>query len=188
MKKATLLIPLLLIPLAACDVSLSPRPTETVSMAVENVTPSPVPVVPSLFSTGSLTRISPVAGSKLVVKYWLTSVTALEWSYSKSVPVSLAAHLEGKLKSEVKVSGFKATLSCGDQSLVLKEDSTPDIALTQPFEYGSAVTVQCPNPVDSATLSVEFDLAVKTDPSNDTFYKATVLDSFPITFAKDSDS
>lgn len=187
MKKATLLTPLLLTPLlCACDVSLSPRPTETVSLAVENV--APVPVVPSLFSTGSLTRISPVAGSKLVVKYWLTSVTAATWTYSKSVPVSLAAHLEGKLKSEVKVSGFKATLSCGDQSLVLKEDSTPDIALTQPFEYGSAVTVQCPNPVDSATLSVEFDLAVKTDPSNDTFYKATVLDSFPITFAKDSDS
>ena len=161
----------------------APGPVRAVAAAVAR-SGSAAPVAASLFAAGAFTRVSDAGSMRLVARYW-TSANVSQWSSTDAMQVGLSAHLENTPDARrVLVTGFHAVLVCGgSDTAVLREDSG-QFVLTPPYEYGSAITVQCPHPVAAARLQLEYDLAVQTDASAtaDSFYRQTVLDSFPITF------
>jgi hypothetical protein len=148
--------------------------------AVATTSATPVPRGDLVF--GSLTHKLNAGDRTLVVNYW-TSDNPYKVSASSPMTLQLAAHLEGgNVFSKAEVSRFTAAFDDGTTATTVSDDKG-DFALTQPFSYSTAFTLRPSVTTPTlATVTVEFDLLIETQPGSGDFYRQTVLDTLHIAF------
>jgi hypothetical protein len=141
---------------------------------------------PGDLDSGSATHRLDAGGRSLVVDYWTTQDPA-QWTADRGAAVQLSAHLEDSDdRHAVKVSRFNAVLDDGHTRTTLADDRG-EFVVTPPYSYGSALTVPAlPSSTTEATVAVQFDLLVETEPGSGSFFRQTVLDSVRLAFANSS--
>ena len=152
----------------------------TANAVVATTSSSPVPRGDLVF--GSLTHKLPAGDRTLVVNYW-TGDNPYHVSAVSPMTLQLAAHLEGgNVFSRAEVSRFSAQFDDGSTASSVSDDKG-SFALTQPFSYSTAFNLR-PTVTHAtlATVTVEFDLLIETQPGSGEFYRQTVLDTLHIAF------
>jgi hypothetical protein len=132
--------------------------------------------------SGSVTHQLNAGERSLVVNYWTTDDPS-KVSATSPMTLQLAAHLEGgNIFSTVRISRFLATFDDGTTSYAASDDKG-NFVLSQPFSYSSAMSLRPKTTAATlATVTLEFDLLVETQPGSGQFYRQTVLDTLHIAF------
>ncbi|SCX48719.1 hypothetical protein SAMN03159343_2027 [Klenkia marina] len=202
--------------LSACqlpDVSMSPSAADTATTAATTTraaSPSPTAEVEAVQAVSTPTATTPTvaprpageldpgsvthavaAGDRQLVVDWWTTGSPTTWTAAEEKTVQLSAHLEGGDDSriEVLVTRFSAVLDDGTSRTSLSDDRG-EFALQAPYTYGTALTLPASAPgATSATVSLQFDLLVETEPGSQRYFRQTVLDSLvlPFTAAQESE-
>lgn len=165
----------------------APTPAPATARAV-TAAPAAVTVTPSVpanrgdLKDGSITHQLNAGERSLVVSYWTTD-DPTKVSASSPMTLQLAAHLEGgNVFSAIRISRFHATFDDGSTSSTVSDDKG-NFVLSQPFSYSTAMSLQ-PKTTSAtlATVTLEFDLLVETQPGSGQFFRQTVLDTLHIAF------
>jgi hypothetical protein len=165
----------------------TPAPTteaQTVQ-AVATATPTPTvaPRPAGELDPGSVTHVVAAGDRQLVVDWWTTG-SPTTWTAAGEKTIQLSAHLEGGDDSriEVLVTRFSAVLDDGTSRTSLSDDQG-EFALQAPYTYGTALTLPASAAgVTSASVDLQFDLLVETEPGSQRYFRQTVLDSLVLPF------
>jgi hypothetical protein len=132
---------------------------------------------------GSVTHVVAAGDRQLVVDWWTTG-SPTTWTAAGEKTIQLSAHLEGGDDSriEVLVTRFSAVLDDGTSRTSLSDDQG-EFALQAPYTYGTALTLPASAAgVTSASVDLQFDLLVETEPGSQRYFRQTVLDSLVLPF------
>jgi hypothetical protein len=175
---------------ASATPSSSASPGTSTKTSANSVTAAPAaataaPSTPANrgdLKSGSITHKLSAGDRSLVVNYW-TADDPTAVSSTSPMTLQLAGHLEGgNFFSGVRISRFLATFDDGSKTSTVSDDKG-NFVLSQPFSYSSAMSLRPTTKAATlATLTLEFDLLVETQPGSGQFYRQTVLDTLHIAF------
>jgi hypothetical protein len=136
---------------------------------------------------GSTTHRLPMGARSIVITYWTTRDVAT-WTSTDAVPVQISARVDGSARERVYVTRFAATFTPAgaDAATTLRADSGR-FAISSTYSYGTAVVVPAVSAATrTAQLDVVFDVLIETKPGSGDYFRQTVLDTVPFTYATDS--
>lgn len=172
---------------AASTTAADPTAAVDAVQAAATPTPTPTPTVAPRpageLDPGSVTHVVAAGDRQLVVDWWTTG-SPTTWTAADEKTIQLSAHLEGGDDSrlEVLVTRFSAVLDDGTTRTTLSDDQG-EFALQAPYTYGTALSLPASAAgTTSATVDLQFDLLVETEPGSGRYFRQTVLDSLVLPF------
>ena len=173
----------------ATSPSATPEPEAVQAVATATATPTVAPRPAGELDPGSVTHVVAAGARQLVVDWWTTG-SPTTWTAAGEKTIQLSAHLEGGDDSriEVLVTRFSAVLDDGTSRTSLSDDQG-EFALQAPYTYGTALSLPASAAgVTSATVDLQFDLLVETEPGSQRYFRQTVLDSLVLPFLPSQES
>jgi hypothetical protein len=144
-------------------------------------------VVGGGLANGSATHRLPMGARSMVITYWTTRNVAT-WTSADAVPVQISASVDGSTREHVYVTSFGATFApAGAGAATTLRSDSGRFAISSTYPYGTAVVVPAVSAqTRSAQLQVQLELLVETTPGSGDYFRQTVLDTVPFTYAADS--
>jgi hypothetical protein len=183
----------------ASDVSMSPhirvspsaRATAAPVRAKTVAAKATAQRTPGDLDTGAVTHQVAAGAYTMVIDYWTTQ-SAATWTSATPATIQLSAHIESRAAvkqwPKIDVTRFSGTFDDGSTLQALTSD-VGTFVLTPPFSYGSALLIPgTSKPIDSATVTVQFDLLIETAPGSGQFFRQTVIDALHLSFAPEETS